>query len=61
MQRKAMMLHQTNYLGSNDRFSASNGWLCRMVKRNNLSFSRVTSVGQKMPERCNVFLVNRNP
>ena len=55
IQRKAMMLHQTNYLGSNEQFSASNGWLRRMIKRNNPSFSRVTSVVQKNPERWNDF------
>ena len=41
-------------------FKASKGWLRRMLLRNNLSFRRVTSVGQKVPsdapERCDRFL-----
>lgn len=60
IRRKAMVLYQTLYPGSRERFSASYGWLRRMVRRNNLSFRRVTSVGQKVPddapERCDTFL-----
>ena len=41
-------------------FKASKGWLRRLLLWNNLSFRRVTSVGQKVPsdapERCDRFL-----
>ena len=41
-------------------FKASKGWLRRILLRNNLSFRKVTSVGQKVPsdapERCDRFL-----
>ena len=54
-----MVLHQTICPGSNERSSASYGWLRRIVKQNNLLLHRVKSVEQKVPvdapERCDVF------
>ena len=62
IRRKAMVLYPAMYPGNNERFSASCGWLRRMIRRNNLKFRRVTSVGQKIPddapERCNTFLAS---
>ena len=41
-------------------FCASNGWLWRFMKRNNVVNRNATSVGQKVPEdapdRCDTFL-----
>eukprot|EP00795_Rhopilema_esculentum_P002477 gene2477-18139_t len=58
--RKAMVIFPAMYLSNNERFSASCGWLLRMIRRNNLKFRRVTSGGQKIPddapERCDTFL-----
>ena len=47
--RKATNVFPNLYPDPNETFSASNGWLKRMLKRNNLKYRRVTSVGQKIP------------
>ena len=60
IQRKALVLFPKLYPMPCASFKASKGWLRRMLLRNNLSFRRVTSVGQKVPsdapERCDRFL-----
>ena len=59
IRQKALVLFKSLYPGSREMFTASHGWLRRMVKRNKLSFRPVTCVGQKVtvatPECCNVF------
>ena len=48
------------YRESNMAFKASNGWLTRFLKRNEITFRRATSVGQEFPqsapELCDAFL-----
>ena len=60
IQRKALVLFPKLYPMPCASFKASKGWLRRMLLRNDLSFRRVTSVGQKVPsdapERCDQFL-----
>ena len=60
IQRKALVLFPKLYPMPCASFKASKGWLRRMLLRNDLSFRRVTSVGQKVPsdapERCDRFL-----
>ena len=50
IRKKALVLFPSMYPGNNERFSASCGWLRRMIRQNNLTFCRVTSVGQKVPD-----------
>ena len=58
--RKALVLFPKLYPMPCASFKASKGWLPRILLRNNLSFRRVTSVGQKASsdahERCDQFL-----
>ena len=60
IRRKATTLFPNIYPNPAETFKASNGWLTRMLNRNNLSYRRVTSVGQKIPvdapERADRFL-----
>ena len=60
IRREATTLFPNIYPNPKETFKASNGWLTRMINRNNLSYRRVTSVGQKIPvdapERADRFL-----
>ena len=60
LRRKALALSKNLYPGSTEKFTASYVWFRRMIRRNNISFRRVTSVGQEIPEdapeRCDSFL-----
>ena len=60
IQRKPLVLFPKLYPMPCASLKASKVWLQRMLLRNNLSFRRVTSVGQKVPsdapERCDQFL-----
>ena len=49
IKRKALTLFPKLFPMPGASFKASKGWLRRMLLRNNLSFRRVTSVGQKVP------------
>ena len=60
IRRKALTVFPNIYPDPSVHFTASNGWLRRMLNRNNLKYRRVTSVGQKIPvdapERSERFL-----
>lgn len=60
IRRKAIASFNELYPESNIAFKASNGWLTLFFKRNDITFRRATSVGQKIPqnapELCDAFL-----
>lgn len=60
IRRKAIASFNELYPESNIAFKASNGWLTRFLKRNDITSRRATSVGQKIPqnapELCDAFL-----
>ena len=60
IQRKAITAFHELYPDSDIAFKASKGCLARFLKRNNITFRRATSVGQKIPqnapELCGEFL-----
>ena len=60
IKRKALALFPKLYPTPDEAFRASKGWLTRMLRRNKLTYRRVTSVRQKVPvdapERAEAFL-----
>ena len=59
-ERQAIASFNELYPESNIAFKASNGWLTRFWKRNEITFRRATNDGQKIPqnapELCDAFL-----
>ena len=49
IKRKALVLFPKLYPAPDEAFRASKGWFTPMLKRNKLTYRRVTSVGQKVP------------
>ena len=49
IQRKALVLFPKLYPMPCASFKVSKGWLQKMLLQNNLSFKRITSIGQKIP------------